>query len=238
MIIFQNNNYSFASSNWLLKVIGSPSDTISKCEKFFLCAYKKKWTINYKSKSVSRCIASNLWPREQWAYSLVTQSCLTLCYPHPMDCRLPGSSVHGIFRARVLEWIAISFSRGSSQPRNGNRVSHIVGRCFTVWATMEIIISIIIISTSICLWCSYSFPGLGSLCLTVNILTFNHLYWLVIFFLADIVMLNCHIALWYNSNYSFNLRPNVKHSSRSSTRCYISFHCVIGMLLEKGINDN
>ena len=44
--------------------------------------------------------------------SEVAQSCLTLC--DPMDCSLPGSSVHGIFQARVLEWTAISFSRGSS----------------------------------------------------------------------------------------------------------------------------
>ena len=57
----------------------------------------------------------------------VTQSC-----PDPMDCSLPGSSVHGIFQAIVLEWIAISFSRGSSQPRDQTRVSHIVDRCFTV----------------------------------------------------------------------------------------------------------
>ena len=46
----------------------------------------------------------------------VAQSCLTLC--DPMDCSLPGSSVHGIFQARVLEWVAISFSRGSSWPRD------------------------------------------------------------------------------------------------------------------------
>ena len=52
-----------------------------------------------------------------------------------MDCSLPGSSVHGIFQARILEWIAISFSRGSSQPRDWTRVSHIAGRCFTIWAT-------------------------------------------------------------------------------------------------------
>ena len=44
--------------------------------------------------------------------SEVAQSCLTLC--DPMDCSLPGFSVHGIFQARVLEWVAISFSRGSS----------------------------------------------------------------------------------------------------------------------------
>ena len=54
-----------------------------------------------------------------------------------MDCSLPSSSVHGIFQAIVLEWIAISFSRGSSQPRDRTRVSRIVDRCFIVWATRE-----------------------------------------------------------------------------------------------------
>ena len=44
--------------------------------------------------------------------SLVTQSCLTLC--NPINCSLPSSSIHGIFQTRVLEWVAISFSRGSS----------------------------------------------------------------------------------------------------------------------------
>ena len=47
---------------------------------------------------------------------LVTQSCSTLC--DPVDCGPPGSSVHGILQARILEWVAISFSRGSSQPRD------------------------------------------------------------------------------------------------------------------------
>ena len=56
------------------------------------------------------------------------KSCPTLC--DPMDCSLPGSSVHGIFQATILEWAAISFSRGSSQPRDRTWVSHIVGRCF------------------------------------------------------------------------------------------------------------
>ena len=49
---------------------------------------------------------------------LVTQLCLTLS--DPMDCSLPGSSVHGILQARILEWVAISFSRGSSQPKDWN----------------------------------------------------------------------------------------------------------------------
>ena len=67
--------------------------------------------------------------------SEVAQSCLTLC--DPMDCSLPGFSVHGIFQASVLEWLAISFSRGSSWPRDQTQVSHIAGRHFTLWATRE-----------------------------------------------------------------------------------------------------
>ena len=69
-------------------------------------------------------------------WSEVTQSCPTLC--DPMDCSLPGSSIHGIFQVRVLKWVSISFSRGSSRPRDQTQVSHIVGRCFTVWATREV----------------------------------------------------------------------------------------------------
>ena len=57
-----------------------------------------------------------------------------------MDCNLPGFSAHGIFQARVLEWGAISFSRGSSRPRDWTQVSRIVGRRFTVWATREVIV--------------------------------------------------------------------------------------------------
>ena len=64
---------------------------------------------------------------------LVTQSHPTLC--DPVDCSSPGYSVHGILQARILEWVAISFSRGSSQPRDWSQVSCIGGRFFTVWAT-------------------------------------------------------------------------------------------------------
>ena len=52
---------------------------------------------------------------------LVAQACPTLC--DPMDCRPPGSSVYGILQARILEWVAIPFSRGSSQPRDRTQVS-------------------------------------------------------------------------------------------------------------------
>ena len=54
-----------------------------------------------------------------------------------MDCSPPGSSDHGILQARILEWVAISFSRGSSWSRHWTGVSCIAGRFFTVWATGE-----------------------------------------------------------------------------------------------------
>ena len=68
-------------------------------------------------------------------YALVTQSCSTLC--DPMDCRPPSFSVHGILQARILEWIAIPFFRGSSQPKDWTQISCIAGRLFTIWATRE-----------------------------------------------------------------------------------------------------
>ena len=66
---------------------------------------------------------------------LIAQLCLTLC--DPMDCRLPGYSVHGILRARILEWVATSFSRGSSKPRDWTQVACIAGGCFNICATRE-----------------------------------------------------------------------------------------------------
>ena len=93
----------------------------------------------------------SFWPRGQIQVSCITgrffiiwatreagevaQSCLTLC--DPMDCGLPGSSIQGILQARILEWVAISFSRGSSQPRDQIQVSCIGGRRFNLWDTRE-----------------------------------------------------------------------------------------------------
>ena len=65
---------------------------------------------------------------------LIAQLCLTLC--DPMDCSLLGSSVHGILQARILEWVAIPFSRGSSQPKDWTQVSCFASRLFTIWATL------------------------------------------------------------------------------------------------------
>ena len=62
---------------------------------------------------------------------LVAQSCPILC--DPMDYSLPGSSVHGILQARILEWVAIPFSRGSFKPMDQTQVSCTAGRFFTIW---------------------------------------------------------------------------------------------------------
>ena len=67
--------------------------------------------------------------------SEVPQSCPTLC--DPVDCNLPGSSIRGILQARILEWVAISFSRAFSQPKDRTQVSLIAGRCFNLWATRD-----------------------------------------------------------------------------------------------------
>ena len=66
---------------------------------------------------------------------LLAQLCLPL--HNPTDCSPSGFSVHGILQARILEWVAISFSRGSSWPRDWTLVSCIAGRFFTIWATKK-----------------------------------------------------------------------------------------------------
>ena len=74
----------------------------------------------FPQKRVRRCSSVNV---------LLTQSCPTLC--NPTDYSLPGSSVHGILQARILEWVVISFSRGSSRPRDLNMPPVLAGRFFT-----------------------------------------------------------------------------------------------------------
>ena len=95
-------------------------------------------------------------PTHNWGFEMVptdkalpkkvklSQSCLTLC--NPMDY-----TVCGILQARILEWVVILFSRGSSQPRNQTRVSYIAGGFFTSWATREALPNkLIITNTNIC----------------------------------------------------------------------------------------
>ena len=70
-----------------------------------------------------------------WWCCSVTQLCSTLC--DPMNCSPPGSSVHGILRARILEWVAMPSSRASSRPRDQTHVSCIGRRVLYHWAVRE-----------------------------------------------------------------------------------------------------
>ena len=79
-------------------------------------------------------IERNLMGEQRYVKVLVPQSCLTLC--ESVDCSLPGSSVHVILQARILEWVAIPFSRGSSRPRDWTWVSSTAGRFYTLWASL------------------------------------------------------------------------------------------------------
>ena len=72
--------------------------------------------------------------KHEWV-SEIAQLCPTLC--DPVDCSLPGSCIHGILQARILEWVAISFSTESSRLRDRTRVSFVAGRRFNLWVTRE-----------------------------------------------------------------------------------------------------
>ena len=80
-------------------------------------------------------MGKNLSRHEKRVKVLVPQECPTLC--SLMDCNSPGSSVYEIFQARILELVAISFSRAFSQPRDQTQVPYSAGGSITVWATRE-----------------------------------------------------------------------------------------------------
>ena len=104
----------------------TPACTVLASTSWFCHETCVRWYLNTTPESVSK-------RKIKWSRSVVSDS-LGPYGPHGG----PGSSIHGIFQARILEWGAISFSRRFSWPRDWTRVSHIVGRCFTAWATREV----------------------------------------------------------------------------------------------------
>ena len=92
---------------------------------------QKKWQQKVSKKVVIKLLSST-----HCCYCLVAKSCLTLC--HPVECSLPGSSAHRILQARILEWVAISFFRGSSWPRNQTLITCLAGRFFSSQLITEI----------------------------------------------------------------------------------------------------
>ena len=104
---------------------GFPGQRSDLCRRMFSPFHVDSWL--WKSCYHSWTLDGHFW----WVFEvkvLVAQSCLTLC--DPMNCSPPGSSVPGISQARILEWVAISSSRGPSQPRDWTQVSYIAGRWF------------------------------------------------------------------------------------------------------------
>ena len=127
-----------------------------RLENYFIL--KVNFFLYFLKVKVSHSVMSNsLWPHglytpwnspgqnllvnwEKWKVKvLAAQLCLTLC--DPVNCSLPGSSVHGILQVRVVEWVTIPFSTGSSQGllncRDWIQVSQIAGGFFTIWATRK-----------------------------------------------------------------------------------------------------
>ena len=94
--------------------------------------YDESWWGGAGGSALSWAWEPDLWCRRAM---LVAQLCPTLC--DPMDCNPPGSTVHGIFQARILEWVSISSSRGSSPPRDRTCISCIACGFFTIWAIRD-----------------------------------------------------------------------------------------------------
>ena len=108
----------------------SSTKAASQDNNFFLLKTNSSYDITHKHiRTVFATRLANMTmfkPHWWFSRSVVSDSC------KPIDCSLPGSSAHGILQARILEWVAISFSRGSSQPRNQTQVSFIAGRFLAI----------------------------------------------------------------------------------------------------------
>ena len=131
----------------------------------------------------------SFWGERCWYFlyavlCLVAQLCLTLCIPWTAAHQDPLSM--RILQARILEWVAMPSSRGSSQPRDQTLVSHITGRFFTVWATREDIFSIAMVNFS-----EYShgcFNERYILCLCIHLLIWCHI-------ITNINLIRCLIQI-------------------------------------------
>ena len=124
--------YNMPQTNWprLFKIVKVKKELSGLKEN------KEKWQLNGIC-----CLWLDPGPREVIKYSYRLHGCMLSCFScvrlcDPINCSSPGSSAHGILQARILEWFATPFSRGSSWLRDRSRVSRIAGRFFTIWATI------------------------------------------------------------------------------------------------------
>ena len=136
---------------------------------------------------------------------------------HPMDCNLPGSSVHGIFWARTQEWVAIPFSRGSSQPRNRTQVSCIAGRFFTVWSTNPTAVFIILYHSAFSCVLSFLSPlPFGSpLSSAIFKVSLNNHFAFLQFFLFGMILVTAPCIILWNSVHDSSGTPSTRYNALS-----------------------
>ena len=139
-------------------------------------------------------------------------------------------TVHGILQARILEWVAVSFSRGSSQPRDRTQVSHIPGRIFTSWATREVIVFICCVTMLKSLDLYESAPSTGrhewlfylNDFETHSVSTFHH-FWLQGVFGSTLHVCDPgEIHSWVTTSSCLLVKPFLKRTSPGS--CLKPFH--------------
>ena len=131
---------------------------------------------------------------------LVAQSCSTLC--NPTECSSPGSSVHGIFQSRILVWVAIHFSKGSSWSMDWTLVSPIAGRFFTIWATGKA--QYLIITE----WMTSKYYGFTIICIVQYFLKLptDFSVPLKLYFFLSLIPLDCNLGKkvsWFNIRYKW-----------------------------------
>ena len=151
-----------------------------------------------------------------------------------MDCSSPGSSVHGILQARILEWVTISFSKGSSQPRDQTLVPCITGRFFTGWATREattnfqkewmvfslylnsiFLVSQLMLLTTVCLYYNTLLDFLWPTCLFI--------LFSLIWSLLSLSTSNCYLTLKFSSGPILTLPCSLSSITPSLGFCFSLF---------------
>ena len=133
---------------------------------------------------------------------------LTLC--HPVDCSVLGSSIHGIFQARILEWAATSFCRGSSPSRDGAHISYIAGEFLTTWAMRE--------AQRRCCHCSVT-QSCPTLCNPTASLSFTISQNLLKIMSIESVMPSNHLILCHPLLLLPSIFPNIRVFSNESALC-------------------
>ena len=130
---------------------------------------------------------------------IVTQWCLTLC--DPMDCSLPGSSVHGIFQARILEWVAIPYSRASSRPRGWTHFS-----C-TSCIGWQILYHCATCNRQIIIWARKPNPGFNKTVYPTICFPYRSLYSKITFLIGKLVSPSGSQARFINFKDDFQVTP-------------------------------